>query len=170
VVPVIKQELPLIKHWMAGGGGPILDIGSSTADFRQRPKLRYDLAELLGAHVVSVDIKRGPGVDIVCDAHRLTEQMARASASGVICTSLLEHVSRPWIVVEQLAEVLQPGGRIFLSAPWRYADHADPEDNYRFSVGGLRSLAAFVGLGELASGMLHDGPHAISFWVGFRRG
>jgi SAM-dependent methyltransferase len=167
---VIKEELSLIKHWMAGGGGPILDIGSSTADFRQRPKLRYDLAELLGAHVVSVDIKRGSGVDLVCDAHRLTERMARSSTSGIICTSLLEHVSRPWLVVEQMAEVLQPGGRLFLSAPWRYPDHADPEDNYRFSVGGLRALAAFVGLVELASGMLHDGPHAISFWVGFRRG
>lgn len=165
---MIRAELELIKRWMTGVEQPILDLGSSTLAFRQRSKLQYDLAALVGQPVVSFDAKDGPGVDVVGDAENLHWHVDRRAFGGVICTSLLEHVRHPWLVVYGIAAVLRFGGRCIITAPWVYPDHADPEDNYRFSVGGLRALATAAGLKELAAGPIRDGAAVVSYFVGER--
>lgn len=165
---MIRAELQLIERWVGGIDPPILDLGSSTADFRARPKLPYDLGTILGVRVLSVDAKAAAGVDIVADAHQLTSAIPADSVNAVICTSLFEHVRRPWIVVRQIASVLRPGGTCVLSAPWVYPEHRDPIDCYRFSVDGLRALAAEAGLVELDAGTLRESIAVISYWVGIK--
>lgn len=162
---MICLELDLIARVMRGVQPPILDVGSSTLAFRRRPKLAYDLAELLGRPVVSVDAKRGPGVDVVVDVHELTRAIAPATANAVICTSLLEHVTRPWLVVAQIAAVLVRGGVCLLTAPWQYNDHPDPLDCYRFSPDGLRGLVG-AALREREAGVFRYAGAVISYYCG----
>lgn len=163
---MIDAELPLIVEALRGVQPPIVDVGSSTAAFRRRPKLSYDLAELLGRDVISFDAKAGDGVDVVGDAHQLTTHFAPASVGGIICTSLLEHVCRPWSVVAEAAAVLRSGGRIVLTVPWVYPHHADPLDCWRISADGLQELGAWAGLQKIRSGYLRPSTSlAISYLV-----
>lgn len=161
-------ELPLIARYLTGLSPPILDLGSSTAAFRARDKCPYDLRALTGHPVVSFDCKPDPGVDVVCDAHDLLQHFRPLTFSAVVCTSLLEHVARPWEVVAQIAAILRPAGRAILTAPWVYPDHPDPLDCYRFSPDGLRALATAAHLVELDAGRLAHGPHVIAYWIGQR--
>jgi SAM-dependent methyltransferase len=168
---VIAAELDLLKRWMGPQAGlmqgPILDVGSSTLSFRQRPKLRYDLGELLQRPVVCLDMKAGDGVDIVGDAEDLKSAVGDEWFAGVVCTSLLEHTRRPWRAVDGMCRwTMPPGGRFVLTAPWRYPDHADPIDCYRFSPDGLRALVSDYPVSELAAGKLLEGENVISYFVG----
>ena len=163
---MIRAELPLIQQWMTGIPGPILDVGSSSLAFRQREQLPYNLAGLLQAEIVSFDSKAEPGVDIVGDAEQLCAFLVGRRFHGIICTSLLEHVRRPWRVVRQCYRAMLGGGRIFVSALWVYQDHPDPIDCYRFSPLGLRSLCVDAGFRCLVDGERPEGRNRISYFVG----
>lgn len=162
---MIRAELELIARCMRGVVPPILDVGSSDRAFRGRPKLAYDLAAVLGCSVSSVDAKTSLGVDIAVDVHRLSEAVPAGTINAVICTSLLEHVAQPWLVVAQIATVLRSGGLCLLTAPWVYPEHRDPIDCYRFSVDGLRGLTQDFLL-EREAGVLREGQAVVSYWVG----
>jgi len=166
---MIEAELTLIKKWMSGVEGPILDVGSSTADFRAREKCPYDLAQLTGLEVVSFDAKHAPGVDIVGDAEQMSLFLNGRTFPAIVCTSLFEHVRRPWIVAAECYQALRPGGRLFASAPWVYEWHSDPLDCYRFSIEGLRSICLDPGFRELSEGEIRFGTAIISFFVGEKR-
>jgi 2-polyprenyl-3-methyl-5-hydroxy-6-metoxy-1,4-benzoquinol methylase len=58
----------------------------------------------------------------------------------VLCTQVLEHVSRPSDVVTELHRVLKPGGIAFISVPAVFPIHGAPADNWRFMAGGLQLL------------------------------
>lgn len=162
---MIRAELDVIHRWLVGCDPPILDVGSSTLSFRQRAKLPYDLSQLLGMRVVSFDAKNEPGVDIVGDAELLSDCVSH-DWGGVVCTNPLEHTLRPWLVVREIGHVLRPGGRCVITAPWRYPDHPDAQDNYRLSVDALRIMARDASLAEISSGTLAECDARISYWIG----
>lgn len=163
------EELPLIRNAMRGVLPPIVDVGSSTLAFRRRDKCPYDLVELIGQRIVSFDLQAAPGVDVVGDAERLTDYLPARSANGVICTSLLEHTRRPWIIVQRIGELLRHGGHAVITVPWVYPEHRDPIDCWRISPEGLSALATDAGLQRIAAGILECGDARISYFVGLKR-
>jgi SAM-dependent methyltransferase len=92
-----------------------------------------------GAKVVCVDIAAGPGVDMVADAHDLN-LVADNSVDFVTSVSVLEHVRYPQRVVSEIYRILKPGGMVYISVPFIFPFHADPDDFYRFSHKGLEIL------------------------------
>jgi SAM-dependent methyltransferase len=64
----------------------------------------------------------------------------------VLCTQVLEHVSRPWVVLEEIARVLQPSGVLIITVPQEWGIHTAPYDFYRFTRYGLAYLAQRSGL------------------------
>jgi len=123
-------------------GGPVLDVGASTIEFRKREKFPYDLKPLFdrGAYY-TFDVKDGNGVDYVGDAHKMAENFQWFGRwSFIICTNLLEHVRRPWVVAEQIYKIMKPGGIVVATVPWEYPPHPDPVDMWRMSEGALQSL------------------------------
>lgn len=67
----------------------------------------------------------------------------------IICTSVIEHVPKPWTLLEETHRVLKKEGCLLLSAPWIYLYHGHPQDYYRYSKEGLRSLLSGAGFKDI---------------------
>lgn len=114
---------------------PLLNIGSQTLSFRtvEQPFIDGHLFAPLrarGGRVVHTDLQAAEGVDVVGD---LTDPAFQGRLRGerfrsVICSNLLEHVPNREEVARIVVEVLEPGGFLFLSCPYRYPYHPDPID------------------------------------------
>jgi len=84
--------------------GPVLDIGGGTAHVKDsRPD------------IISTDILRFPGIDVVADAHRLP--FPGGHFSGVVMLDVLHHLERPIEFLSEAARVLRPGGRLAMIEP-----------------------------------------------------
>lgn len=59
-----------------------------------------------------------------------------------ICMDLLEHVSNPFTVAENIYNSLNKGAYLFVTAPFVWEIHGHPEDYWRFTPQGLRELFA----------------------------
>jgi SAM-dependent methyltransferase len=64
----------------------------------------------------------------------------------VVCLEVLEHVREPDQALRELARVLRPGGRAFVSMPFLYPVHDAPHDYQRWTESGWRRSANAVGL------------------------
>lgn len=121
---------------------PVLEVGSrdangNTSGFR----------EFYPGEYVGVDLEPGKGVDVVadlCGPHPLPE----GHFGLVICCSVLEHVKDPWAMARNLTRLLKPGGKLYVSVPWTWRYHAYPDDYWRFSWSGIRTLFPDLAWGE----------------------
>jgi SAM-dependent methyltransferase len=96
----------------------------------------------------SVDVPHSPhdihNVDILASADDLP--LEAESFDCVICTEVLEHCPEPIKALGEIARVLKPGGRVFLTTPFLRPLHEMPHDYYRYTPSGLARLAATTGL------------------------
>src|SRR5215472_4863106 len=83
----------------------VLEVGSYDVNGSVRSLFR---GKYLG-----IDQVGGPGVDMVLNAEKLTGFKWRFGV--VVCTEVLEHCERPWLVVEQMARVLDVDGYLILT-------------------------------------------------------
>jgi ubiquinone/menaquinone biosynthesis C-methylase UbiE len=111
-------------------GSRVLDVGAGSSPYRSlfsqcayqtQDFVKLDAAQLLG--------RQGYGqIDYVCEADAIPVQ--DGSFDVVLCTEVLEHVPEPIRVVRELGRVLNPGGRLILSAPLGSALHQEPYHFY----------------------------------------
>lgn len=105
----------------------------------------YDGGRLPG--YVGFDLAPGPGVDrVVC------EEDPRYRVAGLVpwadlmvSCSTLEHSEYPHGVVRRMAEVVKPGGLLWLCAPWSWPEHRHPLDFWRILPDGMASLLLRAG-------------------------
>ncbi len=111
--------------------GRTLDLGAGSAKYRSliMPK---------ASTYTTFDMVPGPHIDIVGDILNLP--IPEDSFDTVVSTQVLEHVEKPWVMVQQIRRVLVQGGTCILSAPFLIPYHADPHDYFRYTVTGLSSL------------------------------
>jgi SAM-dependent methyltransferase len=117
--------------------GPVLSIGARTHEAEPPTTALVDFGD---RPLVGLDIHPGFHVDIVGDAHRLSELVDAGTYSIVYSASLLEHVAAPWLVAAEIARALPIGGIALHVAPWLWPTHSQPNDFWRFSDAGLRRL------------------------------
>jgi len=114
---------------------PLLNIGSSTAEFRERKQPHIDreiFAPLRakGVEIIHADLKTAPGVDIAGDLGdpaiqaRLRERAPKVALSS----NLLEHVREPAQFARVMRSLVGPGGFVVVTVPRSYPFHADPID------------------------------------------
>ena len=63
-------------------------------------------------------------IDLVCDITAIPEP--DASFDAILCSEVLEHVPDPATVLDELARLLKPGGKLILTAPFASLVHFAP--------------------------------------------
>ena len=65
----------------------------------------------------------------------------------VVCNQVLEHVSKPWLCVEEFHRVLKKNGHVIIVIPSIYQEHRWPKDNWRVLSDGMHVLlSSFSGV------------------------
>src|SRR5258708_6381489 len=88
--------------------------------------------------------RQSQGADVF--ANSLILPFRDAAFDTVICTQVLEHVTEPQQLLNEIARVLRRGGTLLLSAPLTWPLHEEPHDYYRYTIYGLRHLFSRAGL------------------------
>jgi hypothetical protein len=127
---------------------PLLDVGSSTSDFRSgtQPWIEHDIFAPLagiGVEIVHLDARSGPGIDIRADLLDDAD-FARLKARGyrsLLCCNILEHVRDAGEFACRCSALVTPGGLIVATVPRSYPRHGDPIDTlYRPTPQALAAL------------------------------
>lgn len=114
---------------------PMLNVGSSTWDFRHRQQPWIDKYIFAPARhkkltVYHADIKVGKGIDIVGDLtdNAFLERLIALQCRSVLCSNLLEHVTNREEIAIALVKSVPVGGYLLVSCPYRFPYHPDPID------------------------------------------
>jgi SAM-dependent methyltransferase len=131
IVPLLRQH---IKQILLTYGKPIslhpraLDVGCGRQPFRQ------DL-EALGYTYVSIDAQQNleESVDVICEIDKpLPPEITNyGTFDFILCTEVMEHVANWDITFSNFAQLLAPGGRLFITCPHFYQLHEEPYDFWR---------------------------------------
>ncbi len=98
-----------------------------------------DLRSLFpGRPYVGCDMRPGPGVDKILNLHNL--DLEESSVGSVICMDTLEHVEYPREAVREIFRILGDDGIAVLSSVMNFPIHGYPQDFWRFTPEGFRSL------------------------------
>jgi hypothetical protein len=109
------------------GTGNFLEIGG-----RARSGNTYH-DKLAGWQYTSLDIQPGENVDVVGDAHKLSELLPHDHFHAAMSISTFEHLLMPWKVVVELNRVLKLGGIVFVMTHQMWPLHETPCDYWRVS-------------------------------------
>ena len=122
----------------------ILEMGTRRID-GSPPTVRRALAHPTSKYIAT-DFQSGLDVDVVADAHKFSKCFPPDSFDMVLSCSVYEHLTRPWIVTNEIAKILKPGGWLFIQTHHAFPIHAFPNDYYRFSRQALETLCEDAGL------------------------
>lgn len=131
--------------------GTVLEIGARTVSPTSRLNAKKFEPE---CKFIGLDIHEAPGVDIVGDAHFLSDVIAPGTIDGVFSLAVIEHLSCPWLLAAQINKVLKPGGLTLHAVPHSFPIHETPNDFWRMSSEGLKVLfSSAMGFEIVQAGM-----------------
>jgi SAM-dependent methyltransferase len=116
-------------------GMRILEIGSREVTGESDARRRFSNAEYVG-----FDFYPGPNVDVVGDAHRLSEYFGDQKFDIIYSSAVFEHFAMPWVVAIEIGKILKIGGIIFVETHFSYGSHERPWHFFQFSDMALRVL------------------------------
>ena len=114
---------------------PLLNVGSSTAEFREtaQPWTERNIFTPLserGVEIVHLDARAGAGIDIRADLLDEADfaRIGFGRYRALLCCNILEHVRDPGEFARRCVELVAPGGVIVVTVPRSYPRHGDPID------------------------------------------
>lgn len=128
-------------------GTAVMEVGTLGGESRWR-----DGIEDSGMRYIGLDMQWGPGVTMVGNLERLSNDVTPGSIGLILCCSVLEHVRHPWVAMEQMSRALRPHGSLLVSTHQSFPLHYYPVDMFRFSLEALEMLMEDAGLEIEASG------------------
>ncbi|MCO4782439.1 MAG: methyltransferase domain-containing protein [Candidatus Cloacimonetes bacterium] len=131
-------------------GFRVLEIGSRAVTGCSLAKQSFTRAEYIG-----FDCIEGKNVDIVGDAHRLSQYFSEDEKFDLIYSSAsFEHFSMPWLVASEMVKLLKVGGFVFVETHFSHSSHERPSNYFQFSDLGLKVLfSQELGIECIDSGM-----------------
>lgn len=110
-------------------GKKIIEVGSLDINGSLRPYI-MTLGPL---SYIGIDIEKGNGVDIICNAEHMVERFGKEIFDVVISTETLEHVEDWTKVISNIKNICKPNGIILITTcSYGYGYHACPYDFWRF--------------------------------------
>lgn len=118
-------------------GKRIIEIGS----YDVNGSLRSVIESLNPFEYVGVDLKEGPGVDVVCSAEDVLKCFEKESFDVVISTEMIEHVKDWRKVISNIKNICKFGGIIFISTrSLGFPYHPSPTDFWRFQSKDMKNI------------------------------
>ena len=111
--------------------GKTIDLGAGSAKYRE-------IISKKAESYIAFDMVPSKNIDVVGDVLNLPFQTE--TFDTVVSTQVLEHVEKPWIMVQEIHRILKKDGFCILTAPFLGPYHADPHDYFRFTIEGMKSL------------------------------
>jgi SAM-dependent methyltransferase len=122
-------------------GSVVVDVGAGECQYKDLfPSHRY----------IAVDFAAGDAgwdysqLDVQGDIHALP--FRSGTVDLVLCTQVLEHAREPQRVVDEIARILKPGGKVFFTVPQGWGEHQVPHDYFRYTRFGMEVLCSRAGL------------------------
>ena len=89
------------------------------------------IRDLFSGPYLGVDMREGPGVDRVVNAHEL--KLKAGSYQVVICAEMIEHDPAYWLSLAEIGRVLRRAGHLLLTTRGNgFGEHRYPADYWRF--------------------------------------
>jgi SAM-dependent methyltransferase len=137
---------------------PICEFGAWQADGREQ---LADLRALFaGKPYIGADMREGKGVDRILDLHDI--DLPDASVAAVISRDTFDQVEYPRRAIDEIHRILKPDGIVVLTSVMNFPIHAYPNDYWRFTPEGFKSLLGIfnhVFVGEF--GLEADHPETV---------
>ncbi|GJE27497.1 class I SAM-dependent methyltransferase [Methylobacterium organophilum] len=136
--PLMSALFERFRAHVAEAPGPLLEIGSRA---RSGHSYRSNFPD--GLPYTGLDVKAGPNVDVVGDAHHLSRHLLPGTAGPfdyVFSVSVFEHLLLPWKVALEMNAVMREGGLAYIQSHPMWPLHEEPWDFWRFSENGWRGL------------------------------
>jgi len=135
-------------------GKRVIEVGSLDINGSLREIINsYKPAEYIG-----VDIKEGPGVDMLCKAEELVEKFGKGSFDIVISTELLEHV-RDWKrVISNFKNICRENGTILITTrSYGFGYHDFPYDFWRYELEDIKKIFSDCIIEKLETDKMYRG-------------
>jgi 2-polyprenyl-3-methyl-5-hydroxy-6-metoxy-1,4-benzoquinol methylase len=135
-------------------GKRIIEIGSHDIN----GTLRAFVESRNPAEYIGVDIEKGPGVDIICDAKKIIEHFEKESFDIVIATELIEHVREWRKVISNIKNICRPNGIMLIttrSIGFQY--HGFPHDFWRYESEDMKNIFSDCTIEKLEKDQLKPG-------------
>ena len=117
-------------------GMRVLEVGSREVTGSSQARKIFDKAEYIG-----FDYYPGKNVDVVGDAHKLSEYFKNDEKFDLIFSfACFEHFAMPWIVAPEIAKILKVGGTLFVETHFSFSSHERPWHFFQFSDMALKVL------------------------------
>ncbi len=96
-------------------------------------------------HYYGMDLTGSPGANVlvgdICSPSYVAEHAGFVDFFDVVYSNnVFEHLRRPWLAAANIMRLVKPGGIGIVVAPFAVRYHQAPEDYYRYTHAGLRSL------------------------------
>lgn len=118
-------------------GKNILEVGSYVINGGLRPIVE----SWKPAKYVGVDIEKGLGVDVVCNAEELLDKFEKNSFDIVLSTELLEHVKDWRKAISNIKNICKPNGIILITTrSYGFGYHAYPFDFWRYELEDMEKI------------------------------
>ena len=135
---------------------PIVEFGALQVEEGQPNDLRPLFP---GRTFIGTDLREGPGVDRVEDLRGLS--FADGEVGTALCLDTLEHCADPLAACREMHRVVGDGGLCVITSVMLIGIHGYPNDYWRFTPEGFRTLLADFDDVDVASMGDPDCP----FWV-----
>jgi 2-polyprenyl-3-methyl-5-hydroxy-6-metoxy-1,4-benzoquinol methylase len=131
IVPLLKEHIDHVLNTYASPApveGRALDVGCGRQPFRQE-------LENLGYAYYSMDVTQNPEetVDFLCELDKPLPAKLTSDRpfNFIFCTEVMEHIADWEMAFSNFAQLLAPGGKLFITCPHFYQIHEEPYDFWR---------------------------------------
>lgn len=131
----------------------ILDIGAGDLPFKKY----FSENSYFSQDIIQ---NKTNSINFIGDMNKGIPAIKKESFDYILCTQVLEHLYDPKESFKEFSRILKPKGYLFLTTHMVFDEHMEPNDYFRFTKYGLKTLGDMSGFN-----LSHISPHGGIFTV-----